>query len=140
MELFLNLVWLTLALAALLLWRARWATDSGAASTAAAPWRQWTAFTSAALLLFFAISLSDDLRVDRMLLDESSSGRRHSLQSSSPSAPHHAAGAQPAILTAAFWPPAPESHRADVLASRVACVTSCAHSAAGRSPPPASHA
>jgi hypothetical protein len=145
MELFLNLVWLTFALAALVLWRARWAAESRAARSHAAPWRQWTAFGSAALLLFFAISLSDDLRIDSTLLDESSSGRRHSLNAelhsfSSTTAPYRAAGAPPAILVAAFTPPAPLSHRANLSTLEVARVTACAHSAAGRSPPAPSHA
>ena len=143
MELFLNLVWFTVALAALLLWRARWATEAGSAS--ARPWRQWTAFGSAALLLFFAISLSDDLRIDGTLLDESSTGRRHSLHAESnplspAAAPHHAPGPQPALLGAAFHLAAPQSHRTDVAVSTKACVTACAHFSAGRSPPPASHA
>ena len=143
MELFLNLVWFTLALAALLLWRARWADEARLAS--AKPWRQWTAFGSAALLLFFAISLSDDLRIDGTLLDESSTGRRHSLHAESgpmspAPGPHHAAGPQPALLGAAFHIAAPPSQRADIAAPAEACVTPCAHFCAGRSPPLASHA
>jgi hypothetical protein len=142
MELFLNLVWLTLALAALLLWRARWAVESARAQ--AKPWRQWTAFGSAALLLFFAISLSDDLRVDGTLLDESSTGRRHSLQAESHSfspavTPHHA-GPAPAILASPFSPLALGARRTSVAVLEVPCVTACAHSSPGRSPPPASHA
>jgi hypothetical protein len=143
MELFLNLVWVTFALAALLLWRARWAAESRRARVA--PWRQWTAFGSAALLLFFAISLSDDLRIDGTLLDESSSGRRHSLHaelhSFSPTSPsHHAAGAPPAATTSTFIFAAPLSLRANLSTLEVARVTGCAHSAAGRSPPAPSHA
>jgi hypothetical protein len=143
MELFLNLVWLTLAFAALLLWRARWAAESRRARIA--PWRQWTAFGSAALLLFFAISLSDDLRVDGTLLDESSTGRRHSLHAelnplSPATAPPHAAGPQPTLPSTALQIAAPESQRADIAAPSRPRVTACAHSAAGRSPPPALHA
>jgi hypothetical protein len=143
MELFLNLVWVTFALAALLLWRARWVSEP--VRTRTAPWRQWTAFSSAALLLFFAISLSDDLRIDGTLLDESASGRRHSLHAelhsfSPTTAPHQAAGAPLAVLASSLSFPAPLSCRTDLFAFEVARVAACTHSAAGRSPPAASHA
>ena len=106
MELFLNLLWLSMALAALAVWRTRWSQQPQ--TERLAPWRQWTAFTSAAVLLFFAVSLTDALHADLILFDEASSGRRHSLRIDS----HHDAakqmvhsgGSSPAVLAAA---PAP---------------------------------
>lgn len=117
MELFLNLLWLSMAFAALAAWRAQVARQRQMRQTRrsrqsqahrAAPWRQWTAFSSAAVLLFFAVSLTDDLHANVILFDESSSGRRQFLCAEG----HHVATGQPlqsgnagpAILPAAPLP------------------------------------
>lgn len=106
MELFLNLLWLSMALAALALWRTQWAHQRQDGRLA--PWRQWTAFASAAVLLFFAVSLTDDLHADLILFDEASSGRRHSLRldchRDAPQHTPHPGASAPAIIGASPLP------------------------------------
>jgi hypothetical protein len=77
MELFLNLLWLLIALTGLAFWRLVWARQPRLAPRA--PLRECTAFVYAAVLLFFPISLSDDLHSDLLLFDICSSGRRQSI-------------------------------------------------------------
>lgn len=77
MELFLNILWLLVALGILGAWRMRW-TRHGR-GTRHHPIAEWTAVGSALVLLFFAISLSDDLHQDVVLFSESSTSRRHSV-------------------------------------------------------------
>jgi hypothetical protein len=75
MELFLNILWLLVALGILGAWRVRWVgrgRDNRHQAVA-----EWTAIGSALVLLFFAISLSDDLHQDVILFSESSTSRRH---------------------------------------------------------------
>ena len=42
-----------------------------------AAWREWTAFVCSMVLLFFVVSLTDDLHAELMLIEECSSSRRH---------------------------------------------------------------
>jgi hypothetical protein len=101
MELFLNLLWVALALATLFAWRAQAVDQPGRPSLAV--WRQWTAFSCAAVLAFFVISMSDDLRAEYPLFDESSIARRQSVhmdsQHGDSSDSAHRGGATFAILT-----------------------------------------
>lgn len=85
MESFLNFLWVVLALAALYVWRVRWARQSRESSHA--PWRQWTAFVCALILLFFFVSLTDDLHSELVIYEESSASRRHA---TCVACPHHA--------------------------------------------------
>jgi hypothetical protein len=137
MELFLNLLWLSMALAALALWRTQWAHQHQDARLAC--WRQWTAFACAAVLLFFAVSLTDDLHADLVLFDEASSGRRHSLRADchrdAPQRAPRSSGSGPAILAAPHFP-------AFMPVSELVCpllvVNNCADrtdSHSGRAPP-----
>jgi hypothetical protein len=72
MELFLNFLWVLIAVFGLSVWRVCWApTRSGQRK----PLHEWTAAVAALVLLFFAVSLSDDLR-SNLLLFEESNGRR----------------------------------------------------------------
>jgi hypothetical protein len=74
MELFLNFLWVLIALGALVVWRASWARQARLANC---DWLQeWTAFACALVFLFYAVSLSDDLHSDLVLFDEGSGGRR----------------------------------------------------------------
>jgi hypothetical protein len=76
MELFLNFLWAMIALAALGTWRACWMHERRERRD---PVREWAAVVCALVLLFFAVSLSDDLHSGLALPDESAASRRHSL-------------------------------------------------------------
>jgi hypothetical protein len=138
MELFLNIVWALIALCALYVWRMHWARQK--ACTRRTPVQQWTAFTCGLVLLFFAVSLTDDLHSEIVLFDECASGRRYSVvctcAHAAPDATKIPAGCGVAILPGA---PAPEQL---VAISTVSSVThdlpSCfrLRDSSGRSPPP----
>jgi hypothetical protein len=77
MELFLNLLWLSIALGALSAWgfnycsrrpqtRSRWLAEL-------------TALSCALVFLFFAVSLTDDLHADVILCDDCAAKRHHAL-------------------------------------------------------------
>jgi len=86
MELFLNILWLAVALAFLCLWRSRWIHQRREREHA--PWRQWSAFVCALILLFFMVSLTDDLHSELVVFEECSAGRRHTTRTV---CPHHSA-------------------------------------------------
>ena len=75
MELFLNILWVLITLAGVAVWRTRWMRQTRLRRHAA--WREWTAFVCAMVLLFFVVSLTDDLHAELMLLEECSNTRRH---------------------------------------------------------------
>src|SRR5580693_9158437 len=77
MELFLNFLWALIALVALGVWRACWMREQR--SERRDPVREWAAVVCALVLLFFAVSLSDDLHASLAPLEESAAGRRHSV-------------------------------------------------------------
>jgi hypothetical protein len=77
MELFLNILWLVIALGALAVWRFRWKRQ--ACRMARKPWQQWTAFAVVLIFVFFAVSLSDDLHAEAILADDCARSRHHSL-------------------------------------------------------------
>lgn len=74
MELFLNFLWVLIALGALVVWRVCWAGQARLANCDRL--REWTAFACALVFLFYAVSLSDDLHSDLVVFDEGSGGRR----------------------------------------------------------------
>ncbi len=84
MESFLNFLWVVLAVCGLYLWRVRWARQPHQSDHA--PWRQWTAFVCALILLFFMVSLTDDLHSELVVYEESSASRRHT---TCVDCPHH---------------------------------------------------
>ena len=84
MELFLNILWLAIAVAGVCVWRFRWAQQRRAREHS--PWCQWTAFASALVLLFFMVSLTDDLHSELMYFEECSASRRHT---TCLACPHH---------------------------------------------------
>src|ERR1700722_293888 len=98
MEIFLNLLWLAVALGLLGLWRGRLAAQLGERHYAG--WRQWTAVICALIILFFMVSITDDLHSDLMVFEESSAGRRQvtCLDGAHHSPPPHPARAVFAIL------------------------------------------
>jgi hypothetical protein len=84
MELFLNLLWVAIAAIAFGFWRARWLHQRP--ENRRNPLREWTAFACALVLLFFAVSLTDDLHSELIIFDECCASRRHS---SALVCPHH---------------------------------------------------
>jgi hypothetical protein len=84
METLLNLLWVLIAVAATITWRTRWIRDPRRIQRK--PIAEWTAIVCALVLLFFAVSLTDDLHAEVMLSDDNFVGRRHS---SSVIAPAH---------------------------------------------------
>jgi hypothetical protein len=77
MESFLNLLWVAIAAVGFYFWRTRWLHEQR--DHRREPLREWTAFACAVVLLFFAVSLTDDLHSELMIFDECSTSRRHSL-------------------------------------------------------------
>ena len=75
MEIFLNFFWVLITLAGMIAWRTRWTRQTRLRRHAA--WREWSAFVCAMVLLFFVVSLTDDLHAELMLLEECSTSRRH---------------------------------------------------------------
>jgi len=84
MEAFLNLLWVLIAVGALGTWRGCWMREQREGRRD--PVREWAAVVCALVLLFFAVSLSDDLRTSAMLLEEGA-GRRHSMMRDAGHAP-----------------------------------------------------
>ncbi|HYL69212.1 MAG TPA: hypothetical protein VEX69_08595 [Candidatus Limnocylindria bacterium] len=76
MELFLNCLWVVIAVVIVGLWRMRWTREHRAERRE--PLREWTAVACALVLLFFAVSLTDDLHAEVMLSDDCFTSRRHS--------------------------------------------------------------
>jgi hypothetical protein len=77
MELFLNLLWVLIAAGVIAVWRNCWLPEAQASRRE--PFREWTAIGCALVLLFFAVSLTDDLHSSVSLLEDCSSSRRHSV-------------------------------------------------------------
>jgi len=77
MELLLNVVWMLTTLAFLIVWRFRWIPQKG--NSLRNCLQEFAAIVCTLVILFFAISLSDDLRADAILSDDCLVGRRHSI-------------------------------------------------------------
>jgi hypothetical protein len=77
MELFLNILWVVIALGALCAWRVIWKRQEH--RTRREPLQEWTAFVCALVFVFFAVSLSDDLQAAAILSDDCARGWHHSL-------------------------------------------------------------
>lgn len=77
MELFLNILWLLLAIALLWVWRTRWVRERRPASRDT--FREWTSVSIVLVLLFFAVSLTDDLHSELIIFEECSVSRRNSV-------------------------------------------------------------
>jgi hypothetical protein len=77
METFLNILWLLIAAGVLAVWRTRWVHQHDQQGYGRRnPSREWTAVGCALVLLFFAVSLTDDLHCEMVLFDECATGRR----------------------------------------------------------------
>jgi hypothetical protein len=100
-EVLLNLVWLLIAAALLGAWRARWIHQRRASCRHSL--REWSAVSLALVLLFFAVSMSDDLHAEIVALEDCSANRRdqaHVLGA-------HAANASGSAFHVPAWATAP---------------------------------
>jgi hypothetical protein len=77
METFLNLVWLLLVVVVLCFWQRRWARQRSAGHRNR--FQEWTAFACAMVLMFYVVSMTDDLHPEILLADGCSTGRRTAL-------------------------------------------------------------
>jgi hypothetical protein len=77
METFLNLVWLLLVVAALFVWQRRWVRQKSPAQRNT--FQEWTAFACVMVLMFYVVSMTDDLHPEILLADGCSAGRRSML-------------------------------------------------------------
>ncbi|MGB9070830.1 MAG: hypothetical protein WCC21_19865 [Candidatus Acidiferrales bacterium] len=77
MELLLNLLWLLIAIALLCVWRTQWRTQRRGRDRRHL--QEWSAVSLALVLLFFAVSMSDDLHSEIVALEESSASKRDSI-------------------------------------------------------------
>ncbi|MGB6431297.1 MAG: hypothetical protein WBF06_11995 [Candidatus Acidiferrales bacterium] len=77
METFLNLVWVLLVAVALCVWQRRWVREKGASRRN--PLQEWTAFVCVMILMFYVVSMTDDLHPEILLCDGCSTGRRTAL-------------------------------------------------------------
>jgi hypothetical protein len=74
MELFLNLLWLLIAVALVSVWRTQWANQRR--GTNRRYLLEWSAVSLALVLLFFAVSMSDDLHPEIVALEDCSANKR----------------------------------------------------------------
>ncbi len=81
MELLLNIFAVATILVLLIMWRARWVHQPGRADRNAS--RECLSICCVAMLAFFAISMTDDLQGDLMIMDKCSSSRSQSVVASS---------------------------------------------------------
>jgi hypothetical protein len=82
MELFLNLLWLLIAAVLLCTWRTQWIHERRGGMRHRV--REWSAVSVALVLLFFAVSMSDDMHAQIVALEESSANKRDQLHMSGP--------------------------------------------------------
>jgi hypothetical protein len=108
MESFLNILWLVIALSAMFTWRMHWVRQEH--SRQRNPVQEWTALLCGLVLLFFAVSLTDDLHSEIVLFDECAGGRRYSLVCSSVHGTPHGAKT-PAVSGDAILPRTPPTEQ-----------------------------
>jgi hypothetical protein len=77
MELVLNLLWLAISCAALALWQVRWKHEHSSKRWQSC--RAWIALPCVLILLFFPISLTDDLHAELLLIGDCSAQRRSTI-------------------------------------------------------------
>jgi hypothetical protein len=101
MELLLNIVWLLIAVGVLGTWRSHWVYQRK--HTLRHSLQEWTAVSVALILLFFAVSMTDDLHAE-MVLSEDSSISRRGLSSSASAHPLPHSSALPRAYSWAIVP------------------------------------
>jgi hypothetical protein len=108
METFLNLVWVLLVVAALWVWQRRWLRQKDASRRNRL--QEWTAFVCVMVLMFYVVSMTDDLHPEILLCDGCSTGRRTALArpcTHRPSVKGHVAPQSAALLPRADSPKLP---------------------------------
>jgi hypothetical protein len=137
MELLLNLLWLLVAVALLGTWRTQWIHQRR--RTIRLCLQEWSAVSLALVLLFFAVSMTDDLHAEIVALEEFSASKRDHVRNGtvhpsaqSPSAPH--APAWSVALRGPLLAPA-ETQRGDVPAEPCLVLLASSRSQSSRAPP-----
>lgn len=74
MELFLNVLWMLIAVGLLGAWRTRWVHQRHRAPRHSL--QEWSALSIALVLLFFAVSMTDDMHSEIVALEECSTSKR----------------------------------------------------------------
>jgi hypothetical protein len=74
MELFLNILWMLIAVGLLGAWRTRWVHQRHRAPRHSL--QEWSALSIALVLLFFAVSMTDDMHSEIVALEECSTSKR----------------------------------------------------------------
>lgn len=135
MELFLNILWLVIAVAGLCVWRICWAHQQRAPEHS--PWRQWTAFGSALILLFFTVSLTDDLHSELIYFEECAASRRHATCLGCPdhTPQKHVAGIHYAVPIVPSFPQRLSAISSLIPPNEFSPAFSCVGAASGRAPP-----
>jgi hypothetical protein len=82
MELLLNILWMLIAVGLVVIWRTRWIHQRRRSSRRSL--QEWSALSLALVLLFFAVSMTDDLHSEIVALEEWSTNKRDSGCSASP--------------------------------------------------------
>jgi hypothetical protein len=80
MELLLNLLWLVIAVALVCVWRVQWSNQRRGSDRRNL--QEWSAVSLALVLLFFAVSMSDDMHSEIVALEESSANKRDQIHAS----------------------------------------------------------
>jgi hypothetical protein len=78
MELLLNLLWLLVAAALVCVWRTQWVNQRR--GTDRRHLQEWSAVSLALVLLFFAVSMSDDMHSEIVALEDCSANKRDQIQ------------------------------------------------------------
>ena len=138
MELILNITWVLLAAATLWVWRTRWVHERN--RTLSHSLREWTAVSVALILLFFAVSMSDDLHPEMMLFEDSATSRRSSsLSVDAHHSPLHSGAPRhttvPAVVAALFALENLRVSRTEVLDLELAALCFDGESRSCRAPP-----
>jgi len=74
MELLLNILWMLIAVGLVVIWRTRWIHQRRRSSRRSL--QEWSAIGLALVLLFFAVSMTDDLHSEIVALEEWSTSKR----------------------------------------------------------------
>jgi hypothetical protein len=90
-ESFLNYLWLSFAITGVVLWCVSWTRAFGTHHRPRDPFREAAAIVCALVILFFAVSLTDDLHSEIVFMEDSVAARRHaSSLNASPTRPYSA--------------------------------------------------
>jgi hypothetical protein len=137
MELLLNILWTLVAVGLMVIWRTRWVHQRHRSSRRSL--QEWSAIGLALVLLFFAVSMTDDLHSEIVALEEWSTSKRDFV--CSPGA--HAVPQSGTALHTSSWaivPPIEFFSRSDSWqkseqASQISTPSLPSHRASGRAPP-----